>query len=95
MSVNINGRRAKSLVSKGAILVDTRDPISFRDGTIPGALNYQLRKISELIKLPRETTLILFGEGYDDENVIAGASYLTQYGFSNVYSLGSKDNIDK
>lgn len=94
MAVCIKGKRAKSLIAEGAKLIDTRDAVSFRDGTLPNAINIQLRRVSELFKLPRNTKLILFGTGYDDTNVISATSYLSQYGFLDVYSLGSMKEWD-
>jgi len=94
VAVCIKGKRAKSLIAEGAKLIDTRGAVSFRDGTLPNATNVQLRRVSELFKLPKDTKIILFGTGYDDTNVISAASYLSQYGFFNVYSLGSMKEWD-
>jgi rhodanese-related sulfurtransferase len=89
----INGKRAKALLERGARLYDMRDAIAFRDGTLPGAHHVVLRRISEIFKLPKGTSIILFGHGYDDPDVVSAANYLEQYGYINVYNLGSKDEF--
>lgn len=89
----INGKKAQKLVDKGnTVLFDMRNGVAFRDGTVPGAINMTLRRISELIKYPKNTNVIIFGEDHDDEDVVAAINYAYQMGFTNVYSLGNKDN---
>lgn len=91
----IAGKKARSLIDKGAVLVDVRNPVAFRDGTLPGAQNLSLRQLSQLLKYPKNTSLILFGEDEDDPTLKSALNYISQYGFSNVYSLGTKDNWEK
>lgn len=91
----IGKNKALHLLDKGAKLFDVRDPVSFRDGTITGASNLSLRNVSTLMKLPKNTKLIFFGTTDDDENLKAIINYVLQFGFTEVYSLGSKENWDK
>jgi len=91
----IDKKKAQNLVSKGAMLIDVRDAVAYRDGTIPGAVHMPLRRISELIKHPKSTCVILFGVSNDDENLVAAVNYVRQFGFDKVYSLGAKDNWSK
>jgi hypothetical protein len=91
----INGKRAQKLIEKGAKLYDVRSPIAFRDGTLPGALNLSLRQVSTLISLPKTTKLIFFGDSNEDENLKCIMNYVIQFGFIDVYCLGSKDNWDQ
>jgi len=91
----INGKRAQKLLENGAKLYDVRDAVAFRDGTLPGAVNLPLRQVSTLMKLPKDTKLILFGASNDDENLKHILNYISQFGFTEVYSLGAKENWDK
>jgi len=91
----INAQKAKKLIDGGAFLIDVRTPVQFRDGTLPNAINVSLRNVSSLFKHPKNTNFVLFGETDDDENVKAAGNYLIQFGYTNVYSLGSKDNWSK
>jgi len=91
----IGGKRAKKLVEKGALLIDVRSPVNFRDGSIPGAVNLSLRQISSLVREPKTKTLIFFGETEADENLVASTNYAAQMGFTQVFSLGTKENWDK
>lgn len=87
----IGGKKAHKLIDKGnTILLDMRDAVAFRDGSIPGAINIPLRRISEVLKYPKTSNIIIFGEGYDDENVKAAINYVYQLGYINVFSLGDK-----
>lgn len=95
LAPKINGKRAQKLVEKGALLVDVRSPVSFRDGTIPGAINLSLRQISSLVREPKKRVLIFFGESETDDTLKAAVNYAMQFGFEQVFSLGSKDNWDK
>lgn len=88
----INHQQAAKLLERNARLYDVRDAISFRDGTLPKAEHLVLRRISELFKLPKGTHIILFGTGYTDPDLLSAINYLEQYGYVNVYNLGSKEN---
>lgn len=87
----INQKQAAKLLERNARLYDVRDAISFRDGTLPGANHLVLRRISELFKLAKGTHIILFGHSYDDPDLLSAINYLEQYGYTNVYNLGSKE----
>jgi len=91
----IHGGKAKKLVDKGATLIDVRSPVAFRDGTLPGARNVSLRQISTLFSMPKETKVIFFGETNEDDTLKSAINYMIQFGFTNVFSLGAKDNWDK
>ena len=95
MKQHIDKKKAQHLVNKGAMLIDVRDPVSFRDNTIPGAVNISLRRISELMSHPKNKCLILFGDSDNDENLTSAVRYAQQFGFDKVYSLGAKENWSK
>jgi len=92
----INGTKAKKVIDKGnSIIIDIRDPVSYRNGSLPNAVNLSLRKISSLIKIPKTTSLIFFGVSNEDDDLRAAVNYAEQMGFKNVYSLGAIDNWGK
>lgn len=91
----VNGRRAQQLVEKGAMLIDMSSPVSYRDGSLPGAVNMSLRQLSSLIREPKSKTLIFFGESEDDGTLQAAIKYAYQFGFTEVFSLGVKENWNK
>lgn len=91
----VNGKKAKALVDKGAVLVDVRNPVAFRDGTLPGAINLSLRQLSQLSSKPKNTPIVLFGDSDDDPTLKSAINYVNLYGFDKVYSLGTKENWEK
>ena len=91
----VAGKKAKSLIDKGAVLVDVRSPVAYRDGTLPGAINLSLRQLSQLNSKPKTTPIILFGESDDDPTLKSAINYVNLYGFDKVYSLGTKENWEK
>lgn len=91
----VTGKKAKNLIDKGAILVDVRSPVAFRDGTLPGAINLSLRQLSQLNSKPKNTPIVLFGDSDDDPTLKSAINYVNLYGFDKVYSLGTKENWEK
>lgn len=89
MYTTINGNKAKTLVGKGAKLIDIRSPVEFATNTIPSAINVPFRNVTTLaVKFDKKTPIICFGnEGQQDSAQFA--SYATQLGFTNVYVLSS------
>jgi rhodanese-related sulfurtransferase len=88
----ITGKKAKQLVEKGAMLIDVRDPISFRDGTISGASNLSLRQLSIVQKQPKTTPVVIFGDPKDPATLNAAVNYVTTYGFNKVHALKSMED---
>ena len=91
----ISGKKAQKLVEKGAILIDVRDPVSFRDGSLPGAVNLSLRQLTTLVREPKDKKLIFFGSSETDETLKIAINYAYQFGFMEVFSLGTKESWDK
>ena len=89
-STHITGKKAKALVTKGAKLIDTRTPVQFRDGTLPGAVNMSPRQVSALIKYPKNTKLVFFGD--DSAAIDAFINYAKSMGFADVYTFGGMEN---
>lgn len=91
----VAGKKAQALVDKGAMLIDVRNPVAYRDGTLPGAVNMSLRQLSQLATKPKTTPVVVFGDSDDDPTLKSALNYIVLYGFSKVYSLGSKENWEK
>lgn len=94
-STHITVKRAKQLVQAGALLLDVRTPVHFRDGSIPGAINVSTRSISSLLKLPKSTKLVFFGVDDNDTTIETMINYAIQMGFLDVFTFGGIDNWDK
>lgn len=85
----ITGKKAKALVDKGAMLVDVRDPVAYRDKAIAGSVNLSLRQISSLVKHPKNTKIVLVGDPTDQSTLQAASNYLINYGFTSVNAIKS------
>jgi rhodanese-related sulfurtransferase len=83
----ITKEKAKKLIDKGAIIVDMRSPVSFRDGHIEGAVNLPLKKFTNLLMATtdKKKAFILYGMTVEDEDVVHGVKYSEQLGFSNIH----------
>ncbi len=92
-STHISGKKAKKFVEKGAMLFDTRSPVQYRDGTLPGAISISPRQVSSLMKYPKNTKLIFFGD--EHQVVETMVNYATNMGFLDVYTFGTMENWDK
>ncbi len=83
----ISKEKAKKLIDKGAILVDMRSPVSFRDGHITGAVNLPLKNFTNLLmKTDRKKTIIIYGDTYEDADLAHGFNYAEQLGFGTVFA---------
>lgn len=91
-STHIPVAKAKKLVEKGAVLLDVRNPVAFRNGSLPGAVNINARTVSSLLKHPKNTKLIFFGDADDDGTIVTMINYATQMGFMDVYTFGAKEH---
>lgn len=89
----ISVSKTKDLLAvNGAMIFDVRDPVSFRDVSIPGSINITLRQISTLVKYPKTTTMIFVGSPTDESTVSSAMGYVQQLGFTKVFSLGNIEN---
>lgn len=83
----ISKERAKNLISSGAILVDMRSPVAFRDGHVAGAVNLPLKNFTNmLMKTDRKKSIIIYGDTYEDRELSQGFNYAEQLGFKDVYA---------
>lgn len=83
----IGKERSNKLIEKGAILVDMRSPVSFRDGHIKGAVNLPLKNFTTLLmKTEKKATIIIYGDTHEDKELSQGYNYAEQLGFTKVYT---------
>lgn len=87
----IDTKQAEQLVQKGALLIDVRDPVAFRDGTLKNAINLPLVNMSQLMTKDKNTKLIFFGKHRNDNDVQLAMSYAVQLKFPHVHFIN--DNI--
>lgn len=83
----IGKEKLKKLLDKGAILVDMRSPVSFRDGHIAGSVNLPLKNFTNLLmKTPdRKKSIIMYGETLTDTDLTQGVNYAEQLGFTEIF----------
>lgn len=83
----ISKDKASKLIGKGAVVVDMRSPVSFRDGHIDGAVNLLLKGFTNLLMTTtnKKKVFILYGVTADDIDVVQGFKYSEQLGFESVY----------
>lgn len=84
----INKKRALAMVAKGAMLVDMRSPVDFRDGTVAGAVNLPLKNfLNTITGMARTKKIVVFGKTVDDLDVKSAYNYSIQLGFDDVYVI--------
>lgn len=83
----ISKNRALELVKSGALLVDMRSPVSFRDGHVAGAVNLPLRNFVNQIMLMKNknTKIIIYSDSVDDDVLRQGTAYAGNLGFSDIF----------
>jgi 3-mercaptopyruvate sulfurtransferase SseA len=74
------------LLNKGALLVDMRSPIDFRNGSVDGAVNLPLKNfLNKITGLNKKTKIIVFGDTKNDIDIITGINYAVQLGFTDIF----------
>lgn len=82
----VNKERALALVTKGAMLVDMRSPVDFRDGSIPGAQNLPLKNfLNKIVGLDRKQKFVLFAREIEDKDMRNAVNYAEQLGFTELF----------
>ena len=80
---SVDRKRVDQLIGRGAILVDMRSPVAFRNGSISGSVNLPLKNfLNQLSGMDRKTNIILFADAEDDSDVVTGTNYAAQLGFT-------------
>lgn len=82
----IGKARADDLVEKGAVLIDMRSPVDYRDGHIEGAINLPLRNfVNHIMSLPKDKTILVYGKTEFDVDLKQGYNYAYNMGFSKLF----------
>ena len=83
----ISVKEAKEELDKrGAIFVDIRDPASYQDDHIPGAIHVNDENVGAFIATADKTRLHII-YCYHGNNSQGGAAYFEENGFEDVYSM--------
>lgn len=78
--------RANELITKGALLVDMRSPVAFRDGHIAGAVNLPLMNfVNKIMGLDKTKKIIIYGDSITDDVLRQGNNYAETLGFGSVF----------
>lgn len=87
----IDGKRARDLISDGAILVDVRSEGEFASGHVDGAVNVPVQRIERLAdKAARDKAIVVYCRS--GARSASAASTLKRLGFTEVHDLGSIAN---
>lgn len=91
---NIGPMTAKSLIAKGAVLIDVRSPEEYETGHIDGAINLEYTKVlTEAEKLfPDKSTAVILYCSAAKRSAQAANEFL-KLGYIAVYNLGSMSNF--
>ena len=82
----IGKNKALAMVQRGAMLVDMRSPVAFRDGHVAGAVNLPLRNfVNRIMPLDKKTKIIIYSDAVTDADIKHGLNYATNLGFENVF----------
>lgn len=79
--------KALSLIKDGAILVDLRSPIEFRDYKIDGSINLPLRNFSSRMmgEKDKNTKYIVFSNSVNDRDIELAIRFANEYGVKNIF----------
>ncbi len=82
----IGKTKAVELVKRGALLVDMRSPVSFRDGHVEGSVNLPLRNfVNRIMPMDKKTQIIIYSDFVTDDVLRWGNTYATNLGFTEVF----------
>ena len=84
----IGKTKAQKLLAKGAVLVDMRSPVLYRDGHIAGAVNLPLKNFTNLLMgtPDKKKPIVIYGTTTEDVDVTHGFKYAEQLGFTQVFA---------
>ena len=82
-----NKTRVKTLMDKGAVLIDLRTPVDFRNGTIDGAKNLPLKNfLNSFLKFDKTKPIVLIVNFVDDDDLKTVNTYADQLGYEKVWA---------
>ena len=92
----VNKEKTHKLIDKGALLVDMRSPVDFRDGSIKGSVNLPLKNFTnKLIGLNRNQKIVLISKTINDPDIKSACGYADQLGFSDIFVTEYKQLLDE
>lgn len=82
----ISKNKALELIQRGALLVDMRSPVAYRDGHVEGAVNLPLRNFTnKIMGMDKKTKIIIYGDEITDAVLRQGDMYAETLGFVDVF----------
>ena len=82
----INKTKLEQLLQKGALLVDIRSPVDFRNAHINGSVNLPLRNfINKIMSMPKNSAIVIYSNASNDSDLTQGINYAENLGFTNLF----------
>lgn len=82
----IGKNQALELVQRGAMLIDMRSPVAFRDGHVTGAVNLPFRNFLNTIqKYDRKQKFVIYSTSVQDDDICHGTMYADGLGYANIF----------
>jgi rhodanese-related sulfurtransferase len=92
----ITKRKFDELVKKGAMVIDMRSPVAYRDGSIPGAVNLPLKPfLNKLIGIDKKKKIIIFGTNLDLNDLKTAYQYASKLGYENIFVADYNTLVEK
>lgn len=90
---NSNNESLKEIIKNGAFLVDVRTPSEFQQGSVVGAVNIPLDRLSsEIARFKGKSNIVVFCRSGARSSQAKGI--LEQNGFKNVVNGGTWQNVN-
>lgn len=78
--------KAQDKLNKGAMLVDIRSPVKYRDGHIEKSENLPLKNyVNKAMGLPKKSVIILYADDIKDDDLSKCVKYSLELGLENVF----------
>ena len=82
-----NKNKVKSLLDKGAVLIDLRSPVDYRNGNIMGSKNLPLSNfINSFLKFDKAKPIVLIVNFVSDSDLKTVDTYASQLGYEKVWA---------
>lgn len=92
---SVDKKQVDKLVNSGALLVDMRSPVAFRNGSIDQSVNLPYRNfVNQLSGMNPKQHIVLIGETDKDSDLVSSVNYAVGQGFT-VYVTDYKRLVQK